>query len=179
MRIYLTNVEENRNKDYIMAETKKIFPNYSVVVIPSKYATKDRKEETLLYEELYCFMQRVEEADNQQRHQIERINKAMQSGIENSIKDFTKSINHVSQSITEFYQNNEPSSISKKDFEIKMFDVLNNYVNDKKVIDLIIKNLYNNIKNSKFDNLSKREMDIEVTKIIIKSVKQIDKGKEL
>ena len=45
MRIYLTSVEETKKMEQIQHLVKSLFPNYSVVTIPNKYATEKGKAE--------------------------------------------------------------------------------------------------------------------------------------
>lgn len=53
MRIYLTSVDESNRKDEIQAKIQKIFPEYKVVVIPNRYATKEGKEKVQAYAKNY------------------------------------------------------------------------------------------------------------------------------
>lgn len=50
MRIQLTSVEETKNIDTIQRNIQNIFPQYTVTVVPNKYATKEGKE----YIKNYC-----------------------------------------------------------------------------------------------------------------------------
>lgn len=53
MRIQLTSVEETKNIDKIQKMIKSIFPNYTVTVIPNKYATEKGRQEVLEYTKEY------------------------------------------------------------------------------------------------------------------------------
>lgn len=53
MRIYLTSVEESQKANEILKLVKNIFPNYTVRVIPNKYATEKGKEEVKAYQKQY------------------------------------------------------------------------------------------------------------------------------
>lgn len=53
MRIQLTSVEESRKAEQIQKIVKSMFPNYSVVVIPNKYATEKGKAEVKAYQKMY------------------------------------------------------------------------------------------------------------------------------
>lgn len=53
MRIYLTSVEESKHTEEIQRIVKSIFPNYSVVTIPNKYATEKGKAEVKAYQKKY------------------------------------------------------------------------------------------------------------------------------
>ena len=50
MRIYLTSVEESQKANEILKLVKNIFPNYTVRVIPNKYATEKGKVELKAYQ---------------------------------------------------------------------------------------------------------------------------------
>lgn len=53
MRINLTSVEESKKADQIQKIIKSIFPNYTVTVIPNKYATEKGKQEVQAYQKSY------------------------------------------------------------------------------------------------------------------------------
>lgn len=53
MRIYLTSVEESRKTEQIQKIVKSMFPDYSVAVIPNKYATEKGKAEVKAYQKMY------------------------------------------------------------------------------------------------------------------------------
>lgn len=53
MRIYLTSVEETNKIDEIQKKIKSIFPEYSVSVVPNKYASKEGKKEIKEYSKMY------------------------------------------------------------------------------------------------------------------------------
>ena len=53
MRINLTSVEETKNEEQIKFLIKSLFPNYSVVTIPNKYATEKGKQEVKEYSKQY------------------------------------------------------------------------------------------------------------------------------
>lgn len=53
MRIQLTSVEESKKAEQIQKIVKSMFPNYTVVVIPNKYATEKGKAEVKAYQKEY------------------------------------------------------------------------------------------------------------------------------
>lgn len=53
MRINLTSVEESQKAEQIQKIIKSIFPNYTVTVIPNKYATEKGKKEVQAYQKSY------------------------------------------------------------------------------------------------------------------------------
>ena len=65
MRIYLTSVEESKKAEQIQHLVKSLFPNYSVVTIPNKYATEKGKQEVREYSKQYY--QKNAEKQRQQR----------------------------------------------------------------------------------------------------------------
>lgn len=53
MRVNLTSVEESKHAEQIQKLIKSVFPDYSVVVIPNKYATEKGKAEVKAYQKEY------------------------------------------------------------------------------------------------------------------------------
>lgn len=53
MRIQLTSVEESEKAEQIQKIIKSLFPNYTVTVIPNKYATEKGKAEVKAYQKAY------------------------------------------------------------------------------------------------------------------------------
>ncbi len=67
MRIQLTSVEETKKAEQIQKIIKSIFPNYTVTVIPNKYATEKGKQEVKEYSKQYY--QKNAEKQRQQRRE--------------------------------------------------------------------------------------------------------------
>lgn len=67
MRIQLTSVEESKKAEQIQKIIKSIFPNYTVTVIPNKYATEKGKQEVKEYSKQYY--QKNAEKQRQQRRE--------------------------------------------------------------------------------------------------------------
>lgn len=67
MRIYLTSVEESKKAEQIQHLVKALFPNYSVVAIPNKYATEKGRQEIREYSKQYY--QKNAEKQRQQRRE--------------------------------------------------------------------------------------------------------------
>lgn len=67
MRIYLTSVEESRKAEQIQNIVKSMFPDYSVAVIPNKYATEKGRQEVREYSKQYY--QKNAEKQRQQRRE--------------------------------------------------------------------------------------------------------------
>ncbi len=53
MRVYLTSVDETNSINEIQKKIRLIFPEYSVTVIPNKYASKEGKKEIKEYAKMY------------------------------------------------------------------------------------------------------------------------------
>lgn len=67
MRIYLTSVEESNKAEQIQKLVKSLFPNYTVTVIPNRYATKEGREQVRAYSKQYY--QKNAEKQRQQRRE--------------------------------------------------------------------------------------------------------------
>ena len=65
MRINLTSVEESQKAEQIQKIIKSMFPNYTVTVIPNKYATEKGRQEVREYSKQYY--QKNAEKQRQQR----------------------------------------------------------------------------------------------------------------
>lgn len=65
MRIQLTSVEETEKAEQIQKLIKALFPNYTVTVIPNKYATEKGRQEVREYSKQYY--QKNAEKQRQQR----------------------------------------------------------------------------------------------------------------
>lgn len=86
MRIQLTSVEETNNAEEIQRKIKVIFPNYTVTVVPNKYATKEGKEQVKAYSKQYyqknAEKQRKDRRERYYRQKAEREMAIMEENFE-------------------------------------------------------------------------------------------------
>jgi len=77
MRIYLTSVAESKQKQDIKREVKKLFTKYRVVVIPSKYASREGKKQIKEYRKKYYEANKEKEKQKRrERYKKEKEKKA-------------------------------------------------------------------------------------------------------
>ncbi len=88
MRIYLTSVEESRKAEQIQNIVKSMFPDYSVAVIPNKYATEKGRQEVREYSKQYY--QKNAEKQRQQRRERYYKQKAERAKLEEESKKTKK-----------------------------------------------------------------------------------------
>lgn len=87
MRIYLTSVEETKKMEQIQHLVKSLFPNYSVVTIPNKYATEKGKAEVKAYQKKYNIEHR-DEINRKRRERYKRKKEEMEK--EKKSKDYER-----------------------------------------------------------------------------------------
>ncbi len=88
MRIYLTSVEKSRKAEQIQNIVKSMFPDYSVAVIPNKYATEKGRQEVREYSKQYY--QKNAEKQRQQRRERYYKQKAERAKLEEESKKTKK-----------------------------------------------------------------------------------------
>ena len=79
-RVYCTSVEETINAKEIKKSLKKIYPKYSIVIIPNKYATKKGKKEVQEYRKQYHLKNK--DLENYKRRKYYYIKKGNQEKID-------------------------------------------------------------------------------------------------
>lgn len=86
MRIQLTSVEESHKAEQIQKIIKSMFPNYTVTVIPNKYATEKGRQEVREYSKQYyqknAEKQRQQRKERYYRQKAEREMKIIEENLE-------------------------------------------------------------------------------------------------
>lgn len=80
MRVYCTSVEETINAKDIKKSLKKMYPKYSIVIIPNKYATRKGKKKAKEYRKQYRLKNR--ELENLKRRRYYYAKKRDQEKVE-------------------------------------------------------------------------------------------------
>lgn len=91
MRIYLTSVEESKKAKQIQKIVKSMFPDYSVVVIPNKYATEKERQEVREYSKQY-YQKNAEKQRQQRRERYARQKAEKEKGIKEGYYKLAKKL---------------------------------------------------------------------------------------
>jgi len=161
MRINCTSVEESRHVKEIEEKVKKIFPNYKVVVIPNKYATKEGKEQVLKYTREYHEKHRDKERTYKRiKDYVERYSLTKEIALQLLEKVKKNSLNDIKTKVSK----NSVSKIRKLNriiLEIKTSGALSEELKNVKnkptnIINLLCKKKLEKIKNV-FEHVGRKD----------------------
>ena len=94
MRVYLTSVEESNKANQIQKLIKSIFPNYTVSVIPNKYATEKGRQEVREYSKQY-YQKNAEKQRQQRKERYYKQKAEKEQGIKDGYYKLAKRIEEL------------------------------------------------------------------------------------